>query len=69
MDQLFSYFDRGYLPKVRAVDPMPDLDTLSDGEIQSGLNGPVAPHPVKPLDFGVGYLREASHACLIVARR
>jgi hypothetical protein len=28
-----------------------------------------APHPVKPLDFGVGYLREASHACLIVARR
>lgn len=82
MDQLFGYFDRGYLPKVRAfrpelgglgspgvlfypfggpdylyargffpgaanyvlvglegVDPLPDLDTLSDGEILSGLNG------------------------------
>jgi hypothetical protein len=28
-----------------------------------------APHPVKPLDFGVGYLRNPATACLIVARR
>ncbi|MCB1076365.1 MAG: hypothetical protein KDM64_00940, partial [Verrucomicrobiae bacterium] len=27
------------------------------------------PHPVKPIDFGVGYLRSASNACLILARR
>ncbi|MBL9153611.1 MAG: hypothetical protein JNK37_14040 [Verrucomicrobiales bacterium] len=28
-----------------------------------------SPHPVKPLDFGVGYLRNPATACLIVARR
>ncbi|MCB1234392.1 MAG: hypothetical protein KDM91_04930 [Verrucomicrobiae bacterium] len=28
-----------------------------------------SPHPVKPLKFGVGYLRTSSNACLIVARK
>ena len=28
-----------------------------------------SPHPVKPIGFGVGYLRSPSNACLILARR
>ena len=28
-----------------------------------------SPHPVKPIDFGVGYLRNPATACLILARR
>ena len=28
-----------------------------------------APHPVRPIDFGVGYLRTAPNSCLILGRR
>lgn len=28
-----------------------------------------SPHPVKPIDFGVGYLRNPANACLILAQR
>ncbi len=28
-----------------------------------------SPHPVKPIDFGVGYLRNPANPCLILARR